>query len=214
MRARRSRRRLGALATNVEKSGALARPRLCGACGACRREMQVIETQSSHRRHACRERARNAPHLRCKKRGSASAASIIASHGWRAGATYGTERHGWLQGCAVHPSVQCIRCVGNVASAVQRVQWGMRATGQEVRCKWCDTVQAQWVQPPDSPRFHRIHRDSSSIRPPPPGTPPIVATATVHAHATHAWSARSACTERAQYGHEKFAIKLNCLQLQ
>ena len=48
----------------------------------------------------------------------------------------GTERHGWLQGCAVHPNVQRIRCVENVASdavAVVAVQWGMRATGQEVR---------------------------------------------------------------------------------
>ena len=44
---------------------------------------------TQHRRHARRERARNAPHLRCKKRGSASAASIIARHGCRAGATTG-----------------------------------------------------------------------------------------------------------------------------
>lgn len=123
MRASRSQRRLGALATNVEKSGALARPRLCGACGACRREMQVVETQSSHRRHACRERARNAPHLRCKKRGSASAAIIIARHGCRAGATTGRSAMDGYRDVPFTPT--CSAYAVQNAVAVMRTLWSL-----------------------------------------------------------------------------------------
>jgi len=88
--------------------------------------MQAEETQSAHRRHARRERARNVPHLQCKKMCSASAASIIASHGWRAGATYGTERMDAYRDVPFTPACSAY-AVWNAVAVLYSVCNGVRA---------------------------------------------------------------------------------------
>lgn len=147
----------------------------------CRNGMQ-------HRRNARRERARNVPHLQCKKRCSASAASITQA--MDGAQVRGRNERRTLTGMCRSPHRTSTRCaemravavmqsqcrkgarnVGTIEGTSDCTECGVRNASVRSSVK-CEAVQAQGIRPRDSGGFCRFQADSSSIYPRRPGISP------------------------------------------